>query len=135
MDWFLDVIKNKYAKFDGRARRKEYWMFQLFYYIFLCLIFLFTAIGISINNTGSFPILGSILMGIGAIILTIFMFGLIIPSLALTIRRLHDIGRSGWWILIGAIPYIGPIVLFIFCCLDSESGTNKYGPNPKGVGA
>ncbi|MUG32923.1 MULTISPECIES: DUF805 domain-containing protein [Psychrobacter] len=135
MDWFLDVIKNKYAKFSGRARRKEYWMFQLFCYIFLCLIFLLTAIGLYINNTGSFPVLGSILMGIGSIILTVFMFGLIIPSLALTIRRLHDIGRSGWWILIVAIPYVGPIVLLVFCCLDSESGTNKYGPNPKGVGA
>lgn len=134
MNWFFDVIKNRYAKFNGRARRKEYWMFQLFCNIFLILISLVATIGLSIYNTGEFPLLGRILMGIGGILFFIFVFGLIIPGLAVTIRRLHDIDKNGWWILVCAIPYIGPLVLFVFCCLDSQSGTNKYGPNPKGIG-
>ena len=74
-------------------------------------------------------------LSILAVILMVTLISLVIPTWAVTIRRLHDIGKSGWWILIGFIPYIGPIVLLVFCCLDSESGTNKYGPNPKGVGA
>ena len=131
MNWFFDVIKNRYAKFNGRARRKEYWMFQLFCNIFLILICLVASIGLFIYNTGEFPLLGRILMGTGGILFVIFAFGLIIPGLAVTIRRLHDIDKSGWWILVCAIPYIGPLVLFVFCCLDSPSGTNKYGPNPK----
>lgn len=133
MNWFFDVIKNRYAKFNGRARRKEYWMFQLFYYIFLTLIYLIVAIGLLMNNTGKLPMLGFILTSIGSILLIIFAFGLIVPNLAVTIRRFHDIGKSGWWILVCAIPYIGPLVLLIFCCLDSQSGMNKYGPNPKGI--
>lgn len=131
MNQFFDVIKYRYAKFNGRARRKEYWMFQLFYNIFLILIGLITGIGLYSYNTGESPVLGPILMGIGSIVLVIFVFGLMVPNLAVTIRRLHDINKSGWWILVGLIPYIGPLVLFVFCCLDSPSGTNKYGPNPK----
>lgn len=64
-----------------------------------------------------------------------FILALLLTMLAVTVRRLHDIGRSGWCILISAVPYVGAIVLFIFCCLDSEAGANKYGLSPKGVGA
>ncbi|SJM38125.1 Inner membrane protein YhaI [Psychrobacter pasteurii] len=128
MDWFLDVIKNKYAKFDGRARRKEYWMFQLFYYLIMAVVFL--VFGMLTAVTGS-----EVFMTIALGIYFLFVLALLLPMLAVTVRRLHDIGKSGWWILISFVPYIGPIVLLVFCCLDSESGANKYGPNPKGVGA
>lgn len=139
MDWFLDVIKNKYAKFDGRARRKEYWMFNLFsglivlaVYIVLVIFIAFFAV---IKESFDSDALMRLPLSILAVILMVTLISLVIPTWAVTIRRLHDIGKSGWWILIGFIPYIGPIVLLVFCCLDSESGTNKYGPNPKGVGA
>lgn len=128
MDWFLDVIKNKYAKFDGRARRKEYWMFQLFYYLIMAVVFLVFGMLTAVTGSEAF-------MTIALGIYFLFVLALLLPMLAVTVRRLHDIGKSGWWILISFVPYIGPIVLLVFCCLDSESGANKYGPNPKGVGA
>ncbi|SUD89965.1 DUF805 domain-containing protein [Psychrobacter phenylpyruvicus] len=126
MDWFVDAIKNKYAQFDGRARRKEYWMFQLFYWLFYLVFFMILGLLTGLGDSESITTLG-------AMIIFIFMLGLIIPMWAVTIRRLHDTGKSGWWALITFIPYIGPIVLLIFCCLDSEPGMNKYGPNPKGI--
>ncbi|WP_019674051.1 DUF805 domain-containing protein [Psychrobacter lutiphocae] len=122
MNWFLDTIKNRYAQFDGRARRKEYWLFNLFYWLILLAIWIIFGFGSSEK-----------VMNIGFSIALIFMLGLIVPMWAVTIRRLHDIGKSGWWILIGSVPYIGSFILLIFCCLDSEPGANKYGPNPKGI--
>lgn len=116
MNWYLDVLK-KYAEFSGRARRKEYWMFFLFYFLIAI------AIGIieAIIHTGG--VLGAI-----------YALAMLIPGLAVTVRRLHDTGRSGWWILIGLIPVIGTIVLLVFMVLDSQPGDNEYGPNPKAAG-
>ena len=118
MSWYLAVLKN-YAGFSGRARRTEYWMFVL------CNIVVSIVIGILA------PLIFS-----GIIANTIgwaYLLVVLIPSLAILARRLHDIDRSGWWILIGFIPLIGAIVIFIFSVLDSTPGTNSYGPNPKGV--
>lgn len=126
MDWFIDAIKNKYAQFNGRARRKEYWMFQLFYWLFSLVILLGVTVLTGLGDS-------EILINLSFVIVSIYMLGLMIPMWAVTIRRLHDIGKSGWWVLINFIPYIGPIVLLIFFCLDSEPGMNKYGPNPKGI--
>ena len=105
---FFGAIKSvlgNYANFSGRARRSEYWWWVLFT-ILWCWI----------------PIVG--------LILALLFF---LPSLAVAVRRLHDTGRTGWWILLGLIPIIGGIVLLIFYCTDSQIGDNQYGPNPKGV--
>lgn len=116
MHWFTDVITNKYFEFDGRASKQEFWMFVLFYFIF--------AIGISIIAEVS-----------GAKLLAdLFALALLIPSIGVTVRRLHDIGKSGWWVFIGLIPLLGLIVLIVFTIQDGQPGENDYGPNPKETG-
>jgi uncharacterized membrane protein YhaH (DUF805 family) len=124
MDWFIGAIKNKYAVFSGRARRAEYWYFALYYLIFyavLCVVDVVTGTYDTKSAMG-------LLSGLYALIL-------IIPSLAVSVRRLHDTGRSGWWLLISFLPLVGFIVLLVFFCQDSHPGANQYGPNPKGVEA
>jgi len=112
MNYYVDVLK-KYTVFTGRARRKEYWMFALFNFLI--------GIGISIIE----GILGT------NIIYIVYCLAIFLPSIAVGIRRLHDTGRSGWWLLIGLIPLIGAIVLIIFFVQDSQKETNQYGPCPK----
>ena len=112
MNWFMAVLK-KYAVFSGRARRKEFWMFILFYIIIAIVL------GV-VDSIIGMPVLG-----------TLFALGLLIPSLAVGARRLHDTGKSGWWQLIGLIPFIGILILIIFWVMDSNPGDNQYGPNPK----
>lgn len=122
MHWYIDVLK-KYAVFTGRARRMEYWMFVLFNVIIsIVLNVVDVAAGLTLES------------GQG-ILSTIYSLAVLLPGLAVGARRLHDTGRSGWWLLIGLIPCIGAIVLLVFFVQDSEPGTNQYGPNPKGVGA
>jgi uncharacterized membrane protein YhaH (DUF805 family) len=103
--WYSKAMK-QYADFSGRARRKEYWMFFLFNVIF------------------SF-------VAILAIITWLYYLAVLIPGLAVTVRRLHDVGKSGWWMLILLIPFVGAICLLVFLCTDSETGTNRWGKNPK----
>ena len=122
MKWFIKCIK-QYADFKGRARRKEYWMFTLFYLLFLLPLALL--VGIEIGLEIEVPVF--------TILFVLFIFALIVPTYAVTARRLHDTGRSGWWILINFIPYIGGIWLLVLTCLDSEPGTNKWGDNPKEI--
>ena len=122
MEWYLKVMRDNYANFNGRARRKEYWMFSLFFFIFF-FIGLILAIILSSTN----DILGG---GFG-IILIIFFLVHFIPSFAVTIRRFHDTGNSGWLYIVAFIPYIGSLIIFIITLLDSEEKTNKWGPNPK----
>ena len=115
MNWYLGVLK-KYADFSGRARRKEFWMFALINFVIMVVLsFIDGMIGI--------PVLGGI-----------YALGVLLPSLAVGARRLHDIGRTGWWQLIGLVPFIGILVLIIFFVLDSNPGDNKYGPNQKAGG-
>ncbi|PIE23819.1 MAG: hypothetical protein CSA60_04105 [Neptuniibacter caesariensis] len=119
MNWYLTVLK-KYAVFSGRARRKEYWFFVLFN-IIASLVLAFID-----GLTGSFiPEAGVGLLG------GIYMLAVIVPSIAVAVRRLHDTGRSGWWFLIVLLPLIGAIVLLVFMLLNSKPGENQYGPNPK----
>lgn len=106
-NWYVEVLK-KYAVFQGRARREEFWMFVLVNLI----------VTIVLNLVSSF---------IGMI----YAFAVLVPSLAVGARRLHDTDRSGWWQLIGLIPVIGIIVLIVFFVQDSQPGTNQYGVNPK----
>jgi uncharacterized membrane protein YhaH (DUF805 family) len=116
MNWYLEVLK-KYAVFSGRARRKEYWYFVLFNLIISIILII---IDYMINSQ---------------ILTTLYSLGVLIPSIAVTVRRLHDTDRRGWWIFISLIPIIGAIVLLIFMVLDSQKGENRFGPNPKGVAA
>ena len=119
MNWYLHVLKN-YATFSGRARQKEYWMF-----------FLISAL-ISIVLTLLDILLGTYSVEYEAGLFSgLYSLLILIPSIAVVVRRLHDTDRSGWWILISLIPLIGVIVLFVFICLDSQPGTNRFGANPK----
>lgn len=121
---YYKMALSKYADFTGRSRRSEYWFFALGnVLIYFALAFLG---GILAGATGS-ETAGLIPM----ILLGIFVLAIIIPSLAVAVRRLHDTGRSGWWYLIGLVPFIGSIVLIVFFCTDSEPGANQWGPNPK----
>jgi uncharacterized membrane protein YhaH (DUF805 family) len=118
----------RYADFQGRSRRMEYWMFALFIWICYAVIF---ALVYALGGGGSEPSAASALL---SMILGIFALGIIVPSIAVTVRRLHDTDRSGWWILISFLPFLGGLVLFVFTVLDGTPGTNKYGPDPKGRG-
>jgi uncharacterized membrane protein YhaH (DUF805 family) len=111
----------RYAEFSGRSRRKEYWLFILLYVI---LSVVATVLDASVLR--SMAIDGE--LGVASLILSL---GLIIPLLAVAIRRLHDTDRSGWWILLGLIPLLGGLVLLVFCCLDGTPGDNRFGPDPK----
>lgn len=122
MNYYMDVLR-KYFVFSGRARRKEYWMFVLFN--------LLISIGLSIVErvTGLY----SAESGLGFLSL-IYSLAVLIPSISVGVRRLHDTNRSGWWMLIALVPFIGSIVLLVLFVLDSDPGSNQYGPNPKLVG-
>ncbi len=113
MNWYLEVLK-KYAVFSGRARRKEYWMFLLVHIIIVSVL-------------GFLEGLAGILGSLNAI----YGLAITIPTIAVSVRRLHDTDRSGWWLFIGLVPLIGGIVLFIFTVQDSTPGENQFGANPK----
>ena len=107
---------NKYATFSGRARRKEYWMFILFNMLI--------AFGVNVVDA---------VLGMEGLLGGLYSLAVFIPGWAVFTRRMHDIGKSGWWWLIGLVPVVGAIVLLVFMCTDSQPGDNAYGPNPKGV--
>jgi uncharacterized membrane protein YhaH (DUF805 family) len=106
MKWFLMALK-KYADFNGRSRRSEYWYFTLFFMVIYIVLFLLTM---------QVPAFG--------ILTLIFALGMIVPSIAVAIRRMHDVGKSGWYCLI-------PIYSLILAFTEGDAGTNEYGPNPK----
>ncbi len=119
MKYFLYCLQH-YADFTGRARRSEYWYFVLFNFIVSILI------GLSLGVIAG-------LLNVPALVYLAYLWSLavFIPSLAVSVRRLHDIGRSGWWLLLSLIPLVGAIILIIWHCTDSQPGANQYGPNPK----
>jgi len=121
MNWYLKVLK-QYADFSGRARRKEYWMFALFNMIFIIVaMILDNVLGLTV---GELPY---------GVFYFLYAFAVLIPGLAVSVRRLHDVGKSGWMILIALIPIIGAIWLLVLTVTDSNSGENQYGLNPKEV--
>jgi uncharacterized membrane protein YhaH (DUF805 family) len=111
MNWYIDVLK-KYAVFDGRASRQEFWMFVLINFI----------ISVVLNVVST---------TLGAI----YALAVLLPNIGVGVRRLHDTGRSGWWLLVGLIPIIGWIVLIVFFVQESQPGDNPFGPNPKTITA
>ena len=123
MSWYLQALK-KYAVFSGRSRRMEYWYFVLFNIIVSIVLGVIDGL---LGTSGSYAGAG-LLSGI-------YGLAVLIPSLAVTVRRLHDTDRTGWWILIALVPLIGVIVLLVFALLEGTPGDNQYGPNPKGATA
>jgi len=127
MEWYLKVMKENYSNFNGRARRKEYWMFTLIYIIVIVIaMFLDGALGLGFD------------MGYGVTapygwIYSIVALVHLIPSLGVLVRRLHDVGKSGWFMLISLVPIIGGIWLLVLLCTDGDSSENAYGPSPKSV--
>ncbi len=116
MNYFTECFTKKFCCFQGRARRQEYWMFVLFSMLTVLATMVISAI---------IPILGIILY-VG------FALASLLPGLGVCVRRLHDTGKSGWWLLINFVPF-GGLILLIFMIMDSTPGDNMYGPNPKGV--
>ncbi len=114
----IKTVTGKYADFSGRARRSEYWFWTL------ALILAYIA--------------GVILAAVAKpfiFLLVIAYLAVLVPSLAVSVRRLHDTGKSGWFVLFGLVPFVGGIVLLVFTVMDSTPGDNQYGPNPKGIGS
>lgn len=139
MHWYFAVLK-KYAIISGRARRKEFWLYMLVNWIVgIVLLGLF-----GVLFALAFPVLRSKAVGPGDILLLLtayyFIFlgdlyymATVVPSVAVGVRRLHDTDLSGWWLLIGLVPVIGPIILIVLMARDSTPGENRFGLNPKGM--
>ncbi|MGO9427002.1 MAG: DUF805 domain-containing protein [Steroidobacteraceae bacterium] len=119
MNWYLEVLK-KYAVFHGRARRKEYWYFILLSSIISTVLTIVDSLSGTFNSASEVGLLGGI-----------YLLATLVPSLAVTVRRLHDTGRSGWWILLGLVPVVGVIMLIVFLALDGSPQDNDYGTNPQ----
>ncbi len=125
---FAEAIKSfwsNYATFKGRARRSEYWFIQLFLIITNVAV---GAIDLALMNGDVDRFIAN---GGGGIVGLVWILVTIVPALAVLVRRLHDTGKSGWWVLMGFVPFAGAIVLFVFTVLDSTPGENKYGLSPK----
>ena len=121
MNWYLEVLR-KYAVFEGRARRMEYWMFTVISFLVSIVI------GFCVGFVGG--LLG-LDQNVVMILSLLYSVAVLIPSLAVWVRRMHDTGRSGWWIFLILVPIVGAIALLVFAFQDSEPGTNAYGKNPK----
>jgi uncharacterized membrane protein YhaH (DUF805 family) len=137
MDWMLLPLK-RYADFDGRSRRKEYWMFTLLSVIVysVCLAIMLAGMpwsdlaaadsGQQMNEPPG------VLFWVGLVPAVIWGLGTLIPGIAVTVRRFHDQDKSGWMYLLSFIPYVGGIILLVFMCLDGTRGPNRFGDDPKG---
>ena len=119
MNWYVEVLK-KYAVFDGRAGRPEYWYFVLFNIIVSVVLGVIDGMLGTVSSGARIGLLGGI-----------YSLAVLLPSIGVGIRRLHDINRSGWWLLIGLIPLVGWIILIIWAATESDAGPNQYGPGPE----
>lgn len=128
MDWMLMPLK-RYADFNGRSRRKEYWMFTLFTLIVYVVLYALMFMGMD-YQTGQPGGLGMLAMGL----LGIFALGVLVPSIAVAVRRFHDQDKSGWFVLLAFIPIIGGLILLVFMCLEGTRGPNRFGEDPKAGG-
>lgn len=126
MKWMLMPLK-RYADFSGRSRRTEYWMFTLGYVIALVILGVIMAIGGALGDSNGVSGLSVTAIAVlGVVVLALF-----IPSLAVQVRRFHDQDKSGWFVLLGFIPYIGGLIVIVFMCLPGTVGDNRFGPDPK----
>ncbi|HEY1498182.1 MAG TPA: DUF805 domain-containing protein [Acidobacteriaceae bacterium] len=121
MEWYLLVLQ-KYAEFNGRSRRKEYWTYTLITMIFFIVLY----------SVGLFMIMQGNKLGIAVMgVYGLYALATFVPSLAVCIRRLHDTNRSGWWILISLVPLVGGIILIVLLAIEGDPANNLYGPSPK----
>lgn len=115
INWYLTVVRDNYANFKGRARRSEYWYFVLLHFLISLVLFaLVFALGTA-----------------GIILYAIYALAIIVPSLAVVVRRLHDVNKSGWFYFISLVPLIGGIWLLVLLATEGDSGPNQYGEDPK----
>lgn len=121
----ISSVFSKYATFSGRARRSEYW----YWILFTVVVGVIAAVA---DNGLGLKIAKDSSLTYGWVSVVAWLV-LLIPTIAVTFRRLHDTGRSGWWWLLSLICGIGAIILLVFCLSDSKPGANEYGPNPKGA--
>jgi uncharacterized membrane protein YhaH (DUF805 family) len=135
LDWMLMPYK-RYVDFSGRSRRKEYWMFALLMAIVYVIAYALILTGIPKIDpaTGQMSGGGGALAMIGSTILLIFGLGSFLPSLAVLIRRFHDQDKSGWFVLLGLIPFIGGLIILVFMFIEGTKGPNRFGPDPKDPG-
>ncbi len=130
IDWYKKVVFENYTNFSGRARRSEYWYFILCNYLIVLALYLLLFFSILLTGNseeGSIGTLGGLIYGI----ITLYSLATAIPSLAVLVRRIHDIGKSGWSLLIGFIPIVGTLIVLVWLFTDSQQGNNKWGANPK----
>jgi uncharacterized membrane protein YhaH (DUF805 family) len=125
MQWFIDVVTKRYAQFSGRARRKEFWMYVLFYLVGSIIVGILDRIlGLDFQSGGN---------GVrsGGWLSTIYGLALLVPTIAVAVRRMHDKDRSGWWVLIWLIPCVGWIWFIVWQAQEGTPGDNRFGPDPK----
>jgi uncharacterized membrane protein YhaH (DUF805 family) len=123
MEWMLMPLR-RYAEFSGRSQRKEYWMYALGLWIAVIVLSIIEGI------VGLSGMVG----GVYGPLVTLVLLGTLIPNIAVAIRRLHDIDKSGWWLLISLVPLVGSLVLLYFFVSDGTPGPNQFGPDPKNRG-
>jgi uncharacterized membrane protein YhaH (DUF805 family) len=123
MSIFLDVFTNHFADFEGRARRREFWWFYLFALLIYVGAIVLGAVLDAVMGTEAFSDVLRIVAGLA----------IVMPFFAVAVRRLHDVGYSGWMLLVSLIPIAGGLFLLFLYCKDSQPGLNEYGENPKGV--
>lgn len=127
IEYFKMAVTQKYAQFEGRSTRSEFWYFFLVYFLLSVVLGLVGTLSVIMAfDRGGSSSMAWLCLGI----LFLLMLVLLVPYVAVSIRRLHDSGKSGWWFMLNFVPYIGFLFFVVLMCLDSEAGTNEYGPNP-----
>jgi uncharacterized membrane protein YhaH (DUF805 family) len=125
VDWWKKAVLKNYANFSGRARRSEYWYFVLFNLLLIVPFYIVAIVGLTSDN--------SALSVLGMIVYCIVGLGTLIPGLAVAVRRLHDLNKSGWYYFVALIPFVGGIILLVWFCTEGTQGSNNYGSDPKNL--
>ncbi|WKW46399.1 DUF805 domain-containing protein [Myroides sp. JBRI-B21084] len=129
IEWYKKVVFENYANFNGRARRAEYWNFVLCNFLIAMVFYLPIIFSILTISQGELSPLFYIFYGL----FIVYNLVVLIPTLAVAVRRLHDIGKSGWFYFVGLIPIVGSIILLVWLFTDGERGSNLYGDDPKQI--
>jgi len=131
MEWMLMPLR-RYADFSGRSRRKEYWMFALGIFLIAVIpvtLLYIVALAAAFGSAGGAG--GGILVTLLSLVILLLSLALIVPAIAVQVRRFHDQDKSGWFVLINFVPYVGGLVVLVFMCLEGTRGPNRFGPDPK----
>ena len=125
MEYMIMPLK-RYADFSGRSRRKEFWMFTLMNFIVMIVLYALAIFGMDFE-TGEPGPLAMLAFGL----LGLYWLAILLPSLAVQVRRFHDQEKSGWMVLLGLIPGVGGLIVLVFMCIEGTRGDNRFGPDPK----